>query len=365
MSSGATVLIPAYKPSEHLVNVVRELTSSDGVANVVVVDDGGGPEFKPIFDQVRAMPRTHVVRHAVNLGKGAALKTGMNHIWCEFPDAPGIVTADADGQHLCEDICKVAARLKENPDCLIMGSRKFGGEVPLRSKLGNIITRNVLKVVLGYALRDTQTGLRGIPRTLGLQLLKLKSRGYEFELDMLILCKQTSVKIVESDIQTVYLDGNQSSHFNPLLDSMRIYFALLRYLVTSIASAVVDNILFITLFFFAKQMFSELRYSILFAQVIGRALALIFNYFAVKKVVFASKQSNARVIPRFLLLVAASCAVSYMMITFMVEKLHMNVVLAKILAESIIFIPNFTLQRELVFGDRRGRDAIADTDDED
>ena len=104
------VLIPAYRPSAGLIDLVRDLAGR-GMPAIVVVDDGSGAEFRGIFDQVAQLPSVQVLRHAVNLGKGAALKTGINHALCEFPELRGVVTADADGQHHPEDIERVAARL--------------------------------------------------------------------------------------------------------------------------------------------------------------------------------------------------------------------------------------------------------------
>ena len=79
----------------------------------------------------------------------------------------------------------------------------------------------LMRLIVGQKLTDTQTGLRGIPAPLVPCLLKLPSSGYEFELDMLIACKHQSVGIVEQPIRTIYLEGNKSSHFRPVADSMR------------------------------------------------------------------------------------------------------------------------------------------------
>ena len=78
------VLIPAYKPSAPLVETVRALAERFAPA-IVVVDDGSGPEYRDVFATVAAMPGVQVVRHATNLGKGAALKTGIDHALRVFP----------------------------------------------------------------------------------------------------------------------------------------------------------------------------------------------------------------------------------------------------------------------------------------
>src|SRR4051794_14384086 len=109
MPSGQhVVLIPAYKPSAGLIALVRELSS--GSMAIVLVDDGSGPEFCETFAQAAQFPGVQLLRHSVNLGKGAALKTGINRALCAFPDLTGVVTADADGQHHPEDIRRVAEK---------------------------------------------------------------------------------------------------------------------------------------------------------------------------------------------------------------------------------------------------------------
>lgn len=352
------VLIPAFKPSGALVDVVASLVTGP-VDGIVVVDDGSGPEFGAVFEHVRQLPGVRLLRHAINLGKGAALKTGINHCLCEDSGCL-IVTADADGQHLAQDILLVAKHGRSSREALVLGARSFDGEVPLRSRIGNVLTRHVLRLVLGYALRDTQTGLRAIPSRLAPHLLKLASRRYEFELDMLILCKQLGVPIEQRRIETVYLEGNAASHFNPLLDSMRIYFALVRFLFTSLGTALLDNAAFAATYA-AISPIAPLKGAILASQVSARAAAMIFNYAAVKRLVFASRQSNARVIPKYVLLVAGAAAVSYMAITFLAQDLGMNVILAKILVESALFLPNFVIQRDIVFRNRT-QDEVIDAD---
>ena len=76
------LLIPAYKPSRELPELIERIRCADGkraLDAALVVDDGSGPEFAAVFDALRTMPGVTVIGHAVNLGKGAALKTGFNH----------------------------------------------------------------------------------------------------------------------------------------------------------------------------------------------------------------------------------------------------------------------------------------------
>jgi glycosyltransferase involved in cell wall biosynthesis len=219
------ILIPAYKPTLDLVSLVGSLrTKTD--ARIMIVDDGSGQHFQPIFNELAKLSHVFVLHHSVNLGKGAALKTGMNHIHWSWPEIASLITADADGQHHPDDILAVANRCKVEPSHLIMGVRGFSGDIPLRSKIGNRLTVVMVRLFAGIKLSDTQTGLRGIPRALVPGLLRMRAMGYEFELDMLLLAKKTQVSIGEVPIQTIYIDGNRSSHFSPFKDSLKIYSVL-------------------------------------------------------------------------------------------------------------------------------------------
>jgi putative flippase GtrA len=336
---GVVILIPAYQPISALVELVCAMTSLG--ARVVVVDDGSEAAFAPLFAAVRRIEGVELLRHVVNLGKGAALKTGLNHIACRYPDCVGVVTADADGQHSAQDVLAVAAALADHPRDMVLGVRRFEGKLPLRSRLGNTLTRLILRLVSGQKISDTQTGLRGIPLWLIPRLLLIPCRGYEFELEMLLVCKYRGIRICETPIQTIYLEDNRSSHFNPFWDSARIYFVLLRFLGVSLITAVLDNLVFALVF--------SAWPTLVGAQVTGRVLCTLFNYWGNKTTVFRSEQRAAKTLPRYLLLVAVSGGISYGLIQLFCSWGTLDVVAAKMLAESILFLFNFAVQREFIF----------------
>ncbi len=226
------ILIPAYKPDIQIVRLVKALSRYDFL-NIIVVDDGSPEEFGELFSQLQNSGKITLLSHAVNLGKGAALKTGFNHFCLHHPNSVGLVTVDADGQHLIPDILKVANALQENPKCLILGSRQFDGAVPLKNRIGNLLTRLVLKCFLNIHLVDTQTGLRGMPTSLLHDLVKLESGRYEFEMDCIILSMRKFYKTIEVPVSTVYIKDNSSPHFRTVRDSLRICFVILRFIGTS------------------------------------------------------------------------------------------------------------------------------------
>lgn len=176
------VLIPAYQPDEKLTGLVERLVGETGLAPVVV--DDGSTRGREIFLQVEALGAT-VLTHPQNRGKGRALKTGI--AWMAQAGFDGVVTADADGQHLVEDIVAIARTLEQHPDQLVLGVRELS-QMPLKSRMGNTMTRWLFQLLYGTQVTDTQTGLRGMALGGGQaqRLLALYGERYELEMEMLI-----------------------------------------------------------------------------------------------------------------------------------------------------------------------------------
>jgi putative flippase GtrA len=178
--------------------------------------------------------------------------------------------------------------------------------------------------------------------------------GYEFELEMLIAARHQAVTVIEQPIRTIYEPGNPASHFQPLRDSMRIYFVLLRFSMISLITAVIDNLMFY-LVFHATGIIGE-------AQIAGRAAAVLFNYRSVRRAVFFSDQRHRILLPRYLALVTANGLVSYAGIRLLSGLTPLGVFPSKILTESVLFIANFVIQRDLIFTKRPAKDHSGDAD---
>jgi putative flippase GtrA len=340
-SGPAVIVIPAYEPTSALVDLVADLPGR----SIIVVNDGSSDACREVFDRVARVPGVELLAHAVNLGKGQALKTAFNHFLLHAAaDAVGVVTADADGQHLADDVRRVAERLEAVPTAVVLGSRLFEGAVPLRSRIGNAVTRAMFRLLLGRSLLDTQTGLRGIPRGFLRELVTLETGRYEFELDMLVGATRGGVAIEEIPIQTVY-GGVAQSHFSPLGDSVRISFVFLRFVGLSIVTAALDFAVFAIAYGAAR--------NILAATIMGRLVAGVFNFSMNRIVVFRSHGSLAREATTYAVLVAALMSVSYGLVTSLVIFVGLSVYISKVLAEGTLFAASFALQNLLVFADRR------------
>jgi glycosyltransferase involved in cell wall biosynthesis len=336
--SRVAVLLPTRRLEPALAPLVEELLAT-GIGAIILVDDGCPADDRPALDLLARKDRVYLQRHAVNLGKGRALKTGMNFFLTAFPEFSGLVTADADGQHSSADIVRVIEALLP-PQRAVLGCRSFGGETPLRSRLGNSLTRLIFHFVSGHWVSDTQTGLRAFPRALLPELMALPGERYEYEMTLLAyLCRDAHVPI-EVPISTIYIDGNRSSHFNPVRDSMRIYFVLLRFYVSSLISAGLDLAGFCVTYW--------LTHNILLSVVAGRSSSLV-NFALNRGLVFHNQSSIRGSIWRYYLLAAVLGAISYSAIRGLSVWLGWNMVAIKILVESLLSLVSFSVQRTLVF----------------
>ena len=212
------VLIPAYKPDEALLRLLQELEQAGLPA--LVVDDGSGEAFAPVFAE--AEKRAAVIRAPRNEGKGAAVKRGMRALTEHYPDCTHFITADADGQHKTGDILRVAAALDEGAP-MVLTVRDLSGNIPLRSRVGNDLSRWIYTVLTGHYLADNQSGLRGLTVEQIGWLLLAGGNKYDYEMNVLYFADKQHIPVTTIPIETVYIEGNRSSHFQPVPDTLRIY----------------------------------------------------------------------------------------------------------------------------------------------
>ncbi len=345
------VLIPALNPSDQLIMVVKNLATHPSVSKIIVVNDGSDASFNDIFQQAAALPIVELLQHATNLGKGAALRTGINHFLCHAPIHAILVTADADGQHLPEDIVAVALYAQDNSRALVLGTRAFGGDVPCRSKFGNNMTRYIFRALIGKKIGDTQTGLRAIPRSIMPQLLKIKACGYAFELEMLILAARNGVSIQTLPIQTVYLHGNQSSHFKPVMDSVRIYLVFVRFIAPFLLALILDLALFALIWSNTHRFFLSM--------VTARLTASSINYILNTRLISHSPSSWRRSLIQYGIYVTLLGGAAILLIDALVHRMGWNVYFAKVFIETLLFMVSYGIQRNIGFASSSDKAPIA------
>lgn len=340
------IIIPSYKPDDKCRAVIDELIASQ-FSRIIVVDDGGEKEFAPFFEALKPFPEVTVLHHAKNQGKGRALKTAFHYILNEKLPVDGVITIDADGQHLLSDMQKIAKHMEGCPECVVLGSRDFTSkEVPFRSRFGNRFTRLLFRLSTGTVLKDTQTGLRGLPVKHLPLFLSIPGERFEYEMNMLGCLKRNHIEIEEVEIETVYLDENKSSHFHPLRDSFHIYKIFLLYGLSGAASFGLDIGLYSLFIYLWKE--DSPQMFIIFATIAARVLSSLFNYFVNRHKVFGQGSSKSFV--RYYLLaafiMAASAGSVHLLYT---EWLGRGEVILKVLVDTILFIFGFVVQRAWVF----------------
>ena len=332
------VLIPAWRPEPQLFEIVSALVA-EGVGAVILVDDGNEADGLELIRHAATLPRVRVIRHALNLGKGRALKSGINLVLNEYAACGGLVTADADGQHRVRDILAVARATMEH-QTVILGSRVFSPGVPLRSRIGNLLTRRVFRFVTGAKLSDTQTGLRGMPISCLPELLRLEGERYEYEMTVLVHLCGRGLRPIEVPIETVYIDNNRSSHFDPMRDSMRIYFVLLRFYFSSSFAAAIDLAGFSLMFLLTRNVAASVA--------VGRLSSLV-NFALNRRFVFNNRGGIGGALGRYYLLAVSLGCLSYLFIVLLVKHLHWNVLAAKIGVDVVLSLVSFSAQRTFVF----------------
>lgn len=355
------VIIPALDPDERMVSLVGELHNA-GYKNIILVDDGSSIPNRQYFKKCKEAYNVKIIRHIVNFGKGIALKSAFNHILENRPDLLGAVTVDCDGQHVLKDINTCAKLTFENPDKLILGCRQFNSkEIPLRSRFGNKMTKQVIRLLCGIHVSDTQTGLRGLPTPLIRDhFAKVKGERFEYEMNMLIAAREYQIPIQEFAIETIYLANNESSHFNPFIDSIRIYKVFLKFMVSSLLSFFIDIGLYWVLGYALRPLipdnlqlpFFGLSVLILMRTVISRLLSSLFNFFVNKNRVFKNDSSSPVIIVKYYIL----CSIQLLLSAFLVNHLLTFIsysTLRKCIIDTILFAISFQIQREWVFVSRK------------
>ena len=211
------ILIPAYKPDHLMIELLTKLKKED--FDIVVVNDGSGEKYDEVFK--KAEEYATILNQNPNKGKGAALRLGFSFVNLHPDGHNYVITCDADGQHAIEDIIKINDKLHET-DNVVLGSRKFDKSVPKRSRNGNFMSRLCRTLITKEYVQDDQCGLRGFPIKDVFNITTLPGDHYEYEMNVICNLQIKRLKFEEVQIETIYLDGNKSSHFKPNLDTFRI-----------------------------------------------------------------------------------------------------------------------------------------------
>ena len=424
-------VIPAYEPDERLVSLVQE--AKENGFYVVVVDDGSGDQYREIFE--KAASQAKVLSYPENKGKGYAMKTGFSYIREnpeDFQKAPAeqentqlqhlhhlhqataegrmeasftarfenktteigmehteaeptvssedliIVVLDCDGQHTVSDALRLCEKASVEPETLWLGSRKQSASSPLRSRIGNGITRNVFRLLSGVKVYDTQTGMRAFSEQLLPRILEVPGDRYEYEMNMLMQFAREKIPMKEMEIETIYIDNNSGSHFSTIKDSWRIYKDLIRQWVktsknhnrssfkdcnghTAISSFKSSFKSFIKFsgiscfsFFLDYALFSVFTgiigpAGLIYSNIAARLISGTVNYQMNRRLVFSDKRNISQSAFQYFLLASGILAANSLLLWILTGIIGINVFAAKIIVEVLLFIVSFLVQKLFIF----------------
>ena len=335
------VVVPTLDPEEDIMGAfIKELHAE--FENIIVINDGSNSAHDKFFKGLEK-DGIKILKHCKNFGKGRGLKNSFNYLLNEYPEIKGVVTCDCDGQHTVKDIKKCAKALLKNPDKLILGVRDFDkSNVPPKSQFGNKITRNIFELFIGLEITDTQTGLRGLSAKLMERFVDMPGERYEYETNMLIACKEYNIKIEEVEIETIYLNSNANSHFNPLRDSIMIYRLFTKYFVAAFSSFVLDIILFAVIFGLLT-----INTKILAATILARVISSIYNYILNANLIF--KDMSLRSLAKYYILAIIQMFISGCFVTYLFGLLNVSVIIIKLIVDLFLWAFNVVIQRRFVF----------------
>ena len=332
-------IIPAFDPTAILNKIIAQLIALAPELTIVVVDDGStAPEAANTFSLLQNLQQVTVLRHEQNQGKGAALKTGFSYLMKQGVDEGTVVTLDADGQHLVEDVLNVIRSCDET-GAPALGVRELGRDTPFRSLVGNRVTSFLLVLLFNIRLGDTQTGLRAVPASLLPSLVKVEGERYDYELRQLtqVLARYG---LVEIPIRTVYLDGNRGSHFNPLLDSMKIYWVFCRHALVSLIVGALDFAILYSLIILGNV--------VEVAVLVARAISVSIYFSAISRSVFRTPVFSLAIIVKF----GVNLGINILLFPKLfseVAQIASSTFLSVLVTYLVFYVFNFMFQRWVVF----------------
>ena len=360
--SRISVVLPSLDPDEKLIAVVDGLLEY-GFTDIILVNDGSKQENLHYFTDLTARhPEITLLTHAVNKGKGAALKNAFRFFLENRPEGLGVVTVDGDNQHHPEDTRACCEHMLQTGH-VTLGCRDFTQpDVPPRSRFGNRTTSTIFKLFVGMTISDTQTGLRAIPRDVLSELVDVFGDRFEYETNMLLAFKTKGIGFDEVKIRTVYIEENKSSHFRVIHDSWRIYKLILahffRYTLSSVVSAVVDTLCYALL----DGVLPLTGVALTAAAGVGaRIVSSLLNFFMNKKLVFQTNVDTKKAMLRYYTLALPQMAVQVLMTHGVYVLFHIGesagilrtVVYAIVM--TMLYFVSYMIQQRWVFAPQKSK----------
>ena len=336
------ILIPSYEPEETLVNLARGLNNLG--FKVLIVNDGSGEKFADIFS--RAKEYAEVIGYEKNKGKGEALKIGFKYIMDNLEGYEVVVTADGDGQHRIKDIERIYNKaVKKNK--IVVALRKFDVKVPIKSKIGNDMSKFTQSTATYRYLSDNQCGLRAFPVRYLEQMIKVGGSRYEYEMKVLSYLQNKEISFDTIVIQTIYENNNATTHFRPIMDTILIQRSLL---ALNLFNIVLFALQAVGAFFFSEYLFKDNDFKFEIAISLAFVGALLLHI--ILKLIIYRPKNFKKLILRIVLYELLIFIATIVSVTIFTRVLGLNIFLSYLFCYLLTIFPLFYMIKGvgLVYG---------------
>lgn len=310
---------------------------------LILISDGLDDAYQPQLRQLESMGCV-LLYHAVPLGLGRCIKTGLQYYQGHYPQGIGVVISGQREPFALDDLPQMLRSLTENPLSMTLGVAPHTRDTSINRRIEYWLCRQLFAVVCGKRMQNVRSPLRSLPMSLLPKAAVLEGEDESYMLNLLLVLCRNTVPVQEVPI-------SQHASLDPIPLGMwgKLLVVIAAFLLSSVASAIIDYALFI---------FMQTRITpvILTCQVVARAISSVFNFTLNRKLVFApvsGKGALGRMLAKYYILVIFSLGISTALLYLITHLLPISPILAKPVVEAFMYILNFVVQRDVVFKSKK------------
>ncbi len=173
-----SVIIPVFNEAKTIEEILKRVAATKLATEIIVVDDGSGDGTREILQRLEGQPGLHIVYHARNMGKGSAVRSGIE---CAQGDV--LLVQDADLEYDPRDYPALLRPIQEDIADVVFGSRFLGGArrpILFWNMVANKILTFITNILYNNILTDMETGYK-VFRRFVVEQMPLHARGFDFE----------------------------------------------------------------------------------------------------------------------------------------------------------------------------------------
>lgn len=218
------IVTPSYNEEDRISLFLKEILKTK--YPIIVVDDGSTDSTLKKIEKFKRSKNLTILNHKVNLGKGAALKTGCDYVFGKGYEA--VILMDSDRQHSVSDLDKFINKLEKGKYDVVLGSRNLSMGVPLDRYIGNKIASVFVSTLFGIYVSDLICGFRALTKS-AYKKLRWESMGYGVETEVVVKIKKYNLSHCEVPVETIYYDSFKGV---TITDAFGVLFNLIKWRIT-------------------------------------------------------------------------------------------------------------------------------------